>query len=265
MIDLHVHTSRCRHASGTVTEYVEAARRSGIDTICFTDHLPLPTGYPGCYAMAADELPAYVVDVRGAAAASERAGGPEVLCGIEADWLPGSASLAAQAVSDHDLDVVLGSVHFVEGWAFDDPEEIDGYRDLDIDSLWTRYFDQVASAVASGVFDVLAHPDLVKKFGYFPESDPTGLYEQTADALAAHDVAVEVNAAGLRKPVGEIYPTLALLKACLRRGVPATMGSDAHAASEVGAGLVQAREWLLEAGYRSVLVFRARVPEEVPL
>jgi histidinol-phosphatase (PHP family) len=265
MIDLHVHTSRCRHATGTVTEYVEAARRAGIATICFTDHLPLPGGYPDCYAMGPGELPDYVADVREAAALSETQGGPEVLCGVEADWLPESPSPVAQAVSKHALDVVLGSVHFVEGWAFDDPDEVEGYEDLDIDGLWRRYFGQVAAAVASGMFDVLAHPDLVKKFGFFPEGDPTALYEQTADALASHGVAVEVNAAGLRKPVAEIYPSLALLRVCHRRGVSATMGSDAHSPGEVGAGLTQARELLLEAGYRSVLVFRSRVPEEVPL
>ena len=161
--------------------------------------------------------------------------------------------------------MVLGSVHFVEGWAFDDPDEMDGYRDLDIDGLWKRYFDQVALAVSSGTFDVLAHPDLVKKFGFFPDADPVPFYRQTADVLAASGIAVEVNAAGLRKPVGEIYPALAMLRECRRRGVPATMGSDAHAPSEVGSGLVRAREWLLEAGYRSVVVFRGRVPEEVSL
>jgi histidinol-phosphatase (PHP family) len=265
MIDLHIHTSRCRHAVGTVGDYVQAARAAGISTMCFTDHLPLPGGYPDCYAMGADELPAYIADVHEAAALSTASGGPEVLCGAEADWVPESPPLIAAATASLGLDVVLGSVHFVEGWAFDDPEEVGGYQDLDIDGLWTRYFEQVCKAVASGLFDVLAHPDLVKKFGFFPEADPTDLYEETARTLAANGVAVEVNTAGLRKPVREIYPALPLLTACRRRGVPATMGSDAHAPGEVGAGLTSARELLLAAGFTSVLVFRSRVPQEVAL
>ena len=265
MIDLHLHTSRCGHASGGVDEYVEAARASGLTTICFTDHLPLPDGYPDCYSMTWPQFPDYVREVRAAAQASLAAGGPEVLCGVEADWLPESAPLIAGAAAAHDLDLVLGSVHFVEGWAFDDPDEIDRYEEWDIESLWERYFEQVAAAAASRLFDVIAHPDLVKKFGFRPEVDPSPWYEETASVLAATGVAVEVNTAGLRKPVREVYPSLALLQACRRRGVPATTGSDAHSHEDVGAGLDRARELLLQAGYGSVLVFRKRVPTEVPL
>src|ERR1035437_4193525 len=121
-----MHTARCRHASGEVGEYVEAARAAKLSTICFTDHLPLPEGYGECYAMTWPEFPLYVADVREAAAASAASGGPEGLCGVEADWLPEHPSLVSGVAAAHDLDVVLGAVHFVEGWAFDDPDEIAG-------------------------------------------------------------------------------------------------------------------------------------------
>ena len=265
MIDLHVHTSRCGHATGTVTQYVEAARQRGITTLCFTDHLPMPAPYPSHYTMGADELPAYIADVRAAALASKASGGPEVLCGIEADWLPDATAYVAGALEAHAYDLVLGSVHFLGDWAFDDPDLVARYDLWHVDVLWERYFEEVARAASSGLFDVIAHPDLVKKFGSRPESDPTGWYEQAAEAMAASGCAVEVNSAGLRKPVGEIYPSLELLSACRRHGVPATMGSDAHSPGEVGEGLPAARELLERAGYASVLVFRGRVPEEVAL
>jgi histidinol-phosphatase (PHP family) len=153
--------------------------------------------------------------------------------------------------------MVLGSVHVLGDWAFDDPELIGRYGSVVIDEMWERYFSEVAAAARSGLFDVIAHPDLVKKFGFLPAGDPAAWYESTAEALAAGGCAVEVNTAGLRKP--------ALLEACLRRGVPATMGSDAHAAGEVGAGLREARELLRAVGYRSLVVFRSRRAEEVAL
>jgi histidinol-phosphatase (PHP family) len=265
VIDLHLHTPRCGHACGTIEEYVAAARRAGVTTMCFTDHLPLPEGYPAGYAMSWPELPLYVDEVRAAAVSAAADGGPEVLCGVEADWTPDAHTLVTGAVEEHGFDVVLGSVHMIDGWAFDDPDEIAGYESLDIGELWDRYFTLLEAAAASGLYDVMAHPDLVKKFGFFPESDPAPWYEEAATVFAESGVAVEVNAAGLRKPVGEIYPSLGFLKACRSRGVPATTGSDAHRPDDVGSGLVAARILLEAAGYSSLVVFRARVPEEVAL
>lgn len=265
MIDLHLHTARCRHAEGTIAEYVDAGRRAGISTMCFTDHLPLPDGYPTGYAMSWPELPLYVSEVKAAAADALAAGGPEVLCGVEADWIPEAPTLVRGAVEEHDFDVVLGSVHMIDGWAFDDPDLIDGYAEWDVGALWERYFSMLEAAASSGLYDVMAHPDLVKKFGFRPRFDPSPWYEEAAAVFAERGVAVEVNAAGLRKPVGEIYPSLDFLKACRRRDVPAVTGSDAHRADEVGAGLGAAAELLKEAGYTSLVVFRNRVPEEVPL
>lgn len=265
MIDLHVHTSRCGHAEGSVTEYVEAARAAGIETICFTDHLPLPAGYPTGYTMAPGEMDDYLAEVRAAAAASRDSGGPEVLCGVEADWLPSSMADVRSSLQRLDLDVVLGSIHFIGDWAFDDPDHVARYGEWDLDELWDRYFTEVAAAAGSGLFDVIAHADLVKKFGHMAAADPREWYERAAEAMASGGCAVEVNAAGLRKPVGEIYPAIGLLRACRERGVPATTGSDAHAPSQVGTGLDAARELLLQAGYDSIVVFRGRVAEEAAL
>jgi histidinol-phosphatase (PHP family) len=265
VIDLHMHTSRCGHASGTVMEYVEAAVAADLTTICFTDHLPMPAHYPQHYTMGHDEMSAYIEDITVAAAVSVETGGPEVLIGVEADWLPQDVDHVREAIGRHRFDMVLGSVHFLGDWAFDDPDLIERYTAADIDALWARYFAQVGEAARSGLFDVLAHPDLIKKFGFLPGTDPGGWHEETALALAEGGCAVEVNTAGLRKPIGEIYPSLPLLQACRRRGVPATCGSDAHAPGEVGNGAQAARELLALAGYDSLVVFRGRVAHEVAL
>jgi histidinol-phosphatase (PHP family) len=267
MIDLHMHTSRCGHASGTPEQYVVAARAAGVSVMCFTDHLPLPADTPRAleYAMPAEQLPEYVAEIRTLAARSAADGGPEVLVGIEADWIAGREDEIRRMCGESAFDMVLGSVHFLDGWAFDDPDLTDRYAEWDIDDLWDKYFATLSEAAGSGLFDVMAHPDLVKKFGYLPSADPTPLYERAVDAFAAAGVAFEVNTAGLRKPCGELYPAQGFLRVAARRGVPVTCGSDSHSPGEVGAGLDVARDALLQAGYRSLVVFRGRVPEEVPL
>lgn len=259
MIDMHLHTKQCRHASGELHQYVSAARDAGLEIVAFSDHLPLPGGAETDYAMRADELDGYVRSVS-ALRASEHS--PRVLLGIEADWMPDDRAHAERLLAAHPFDVVLGSIHFVDGWAFDDPDLIGEYEHRDVDELWRRYFDELRAAARSGLFDVMAHPDLVKKFGFYPEDDPRTLYEETARVFAETGVAFEVNSAGLRKPCAELYPGPDMLRALARAGVPATIGSDAHRPDEVGAGLKEAARALADAGYDSVLYFEGRKPVE---
>lgn len=271
MIDLHMHTSRCGHAEGTLEAYVAAARAAGIATIAFTDHLPLPAEilardpHATAYAMPESQLDAYVADVLAVRAQAAAAGGPEVLLGIEADLHPGNESHVRRLLELHPFDIVLGSVHFVDGWAFDDPDRRDGYSDWDVRALLERYFDDLIAAAQTGLADVIGHADLVKKFGYVPEGDLAPLYERAASAFAAAGVAVEVNTAGLRKPCAELYPSAGFLRALRAADVRVTTGSDAHTPAEVGAGLAEAREALLAAGYDRVTVFRNRIGEEISL
>jgi histidinol-phosphatase (PHP family) len=270
VIDLHVHTWRCRHATGDVADYVDAAVRTGVKIIAFTEHLPLApaicAAVPGAesYAMPADELNAYVAEVQSAAAGAAKRG-VEVLLGAEADLVPVGLEHARALLGRYPFDVVLGSIHMIDDWAFDDPDRTDGYGRWKIDDLWERYFADLAEAARSGLADVIAHVDLIKKFRHVPPGPLEPLYAEAARAIAGAGVAVEVNTAGLRKPCAELYPAPALLAALNRAGVPVTVGSDAHSPSEVGAGREQAIEALRAAGYRSVLVFRQRIAEEVGL
>lgn len=268
MIDLHVHTWRCRHADGTAEEYVRAAAERGVSTLCFTEHLPMPSALmervPRAegYAMPLDELPVYVREVHEATELGAHLG-VEVLLGIEIDAVPEAREHAAALLSAHPFDLVLGSIHFIDGWAFDDPARVADYDRWDLGALWERYFADLVGAARSGLADVMAHADLVKKFCKRPEEPVGHLYAAAADALHEAGVAVEVNTAGLRKPCRELYPGTEFLAELRRAGVPATIGSDAHAPDQVGLGASEAVEALRGAGYRSVLVYRGRVAEEV--
>jgi len=268
MIDLHVHTWRCRHAEGTPDEYVRAAAARGVSTLAFTEHLPLAPEIamtvPGAerYAMPLDEFGRYLDEVA-AAAELGRTLGVEVLSGVEIDAVPAGLRHARELCTGRRFDVVLGSVHFIDAWAFDDPARRERYAEWDADALWERYFSDVVRAARTADVDVMAHVDLVKKFGVWPEGPTRDLYRSLARDLADAGVAVEVNTAGLRKPCAEIYPGQDLLIELSGAGVPATIGSDAHRPAEVGAGAAEAVAALKGAGYRSVVVFRDRRPEEV--
>ncbi len=268
MIDCHVHTKRCGHGEGSAEEFVDVASARGIDVLTFTEHLPLPTDLDPArdYSMPENELVSYQAEIAELASLTcvieERI---RVLTGIEADWLPDRPDHVRRLLASNAYDVVLGSVHFLGDWAFDDPALLARWDDVDVDATWERYFELLADAARSGQFDVMAHPDLVKKFGHRPGFDPRELYEATASAFADAGVAIEVSTAGLRKSVGELYPGSDFLAACARASVPATVGSDAHRPEEVGFAVEVARQALQAAGYDHVVYFERREPKEYPL
>jgi histidinol-phosphatase (PHP family) len=258
-VDYHIHTRRCGHAAGEMAEYVLEARGKGLKEIGFADHipmyfLPLAERDPGI-AMGEQELPDYVADVR---ALQERFAPFPVKLGIEADFTPGMEKELKAIISQYEFDYVLGSIHFLDGWGFDNSKYIEEYERRDISDIYTQYFNTLTQAAASGLFDSLAHPDLIKKFGFRPAGDISHLYEQAVKTIAGADICVEVNLAGLRVPAAEIYPALPFLQLCHKSRVPVTLGSDAHKPEQAGAGFEQAVRLLKDIGYNEVAVFSGR-------
>ncbi len=261
LVDCHLHTSRCGHAEGRLEDYAGAAREMGLAGIGFSDHFPLLHARDATLTMGLEELPEYVGEVL---ALREAFPEMEVRLGIEVDYLPETADRVGGYLSAYPFDYVMGAVHFIDGWCFDDPRNISGYEGRDLYALWERYFELLGEAAESGLFDLLAHPDLIKKFGFRPREDVTRLYERCLDRVAAAGVALEVNTAGLRKPVGEIYPGEGFLRLCREREIGVTLGSDAHHPREVGYRFDQALSLLERAGYREVTVFESRRSISLP-
>ena len=256
--DYHLHTRLCGHASGELEEYLEQAARKGIPEVGFSDHLPLyflPSGktIPG-YAMREEELSLYVDLVQKCAQKFPL----RVGLGIEADFVPGYEESLAALLASYPFDYVLGSVHFIEGWGFDNPAEIEEYGKRDINRVYEQYFALIQQAALSGLFDVMAHPDLVKKFAFRPTENLSPHYEATARAFKKAGVCAEVNSAGLRYPAEEVYPSFSLLRCFFEHGVPVTIGSDAHCPEQVGTGLEQAVRLIKEAGYTEIALFSGR-------
>lgn len=236
-------------------DYVRRGLRLGLREIGFSDHFPLLHMEDPTLTMSLDELPLYVREVE---EMRERFPRIKVRLGIEVDYLPETVDKLPPLLDAFPFDYILGSVHYVDGWGFDDPRYSDGYDARDLFELWSRYFELLAEAAESGLFDILAHPDLIKKFGYRPREDVTELYRVCLDRVAEAGTAVEVSTAGLRKPVGEIYPAEGFLRMCRERDIPVTLGSDSHSPGEVGEGLAAAVDLLLGVGYERLSLFHRR-------
>jgi histidinol-phosphatase (PHP family) len=273
IVDYHLHLrgpsegpeGPVEHTLEAVERFVETALARGVDEIGFTEHLyyfretrhlwTLPYQLERCH----HELEAYV----GAVLEGKRRGLPVKLA-LEVDYLSGREGELHELLAPYPWDFLLGSVHWLDGEAVDLEPGV--WARLPVEEVWRRYFAALRGAASSGLFDVLPHLDLVKIFGRRPSPDPMRLhYEETADAVEAAGVAVEVSSAGLRKPVGEIYPALELLQACRARGISATLASDAHAPHLVGEDLEQAVRHARRAGYETVAVFEGRQTRQEPL
>jgi histidinol-phosphatase (PHP family) len=243
--DYHTHTSRCGHASGQPSEYVLAAKALGLAAIGIADHLPLlPLADPELTMSRAD-LPDYVDEVQALKANHQG----YVLMGIEADYRPHTVSDVRALLDSYPFDYVIGSVHFLEDWAFDDPRATSGYADRDIDEVWVRYLELAGDAAESGLFNIMGHLDLVKKFGYRPTRTLTKELDRLVDRIAKAGVLVEINTAGMHKPIGEAYPDPGILRRLHEAGVPITFGSDAHMPEHVGRDFEHAVKLARDAGY----------------
>jgi histidinol-phosphatase (PHP family) len=267
--DTHTHTYLSNHGDGTVEEVVAAAAARGITTLALTEHLPLPheADPTGTFAMDADKVEWYLAAI---VAAREAHPGLEIITGVEVDWRAGAEQYILDRLAPFEL--VLGSVHMLGDdvigyWEFDHPNLVDGWYERGEESVWREYCETWIQAVLSSVpFNIMSHPDLPKKLGFKPTFDARELYANMAHAAALGDVMVEVNTSGLRKPVGELYPGPALLKAFCAAGVPCTVGSDAHTPTDVGRDLEAAYTAMRAAGYTTVTVpTRTGDRREVPL
>jgi histidinol-phosphatase (PHP family) len=209
---------------------------------------------------ALDDLDAYCAFVRGET---------DLRLGVEADFVPGREDRMANLLDARDWDYVIGSVHFVGDEAVDHPDwDVWSTRSAAPENVWRRYFETLGEAASSGLFDILAHPDLVKVWGPErprPEGDPRRFYELAIEPIAGAGVAIEVSTAGLRKPVAERYPAPAFLAMCVEAGCPIALSSDAHAPEHVGYEYDATVAWLADLGVRELCVFERRARRLEPI
>lgn len=256
IVDYHMHTPLCGHAAGEPEEYASQALALGLKEIGFSDHAPFVVkDLPGI-TMTHEELPAYHTMIETARARFK--GRLDIRAGIEADFIPGYEEKTKNIVDAYPYDYVVGSVHFIKNWGFDNPDERQDWGRHDVNAVYRDYFKLLRRCAQTGLYDIIAHPDLVKKFGHRPSEDLTAEVQKTAEVFKETGMTIEINTSGLRKEVKEIYPSLWNLEIYAKAGVPMTFGSDAHDPKDVGRDFDKAAALAKKAGYQEYVMFKGR-------
>lgn len=252
--DLHNHTFLCKHATGTPMQYVEKAIENGTAFFGFSDHAPMDCDPK--YRMNIDQMNTYEAMVLEAKEAYKE--DITVLLGYEVDFLQHHMH---EEVLKRPCDYMIGSVHFLGGWGFDNPEFIGEYQHRDINEIWQTYFNAITAMAKSGHFDVVGHLDLIKVFKFLPTKDIRLIAKEALDAIKKSGMAVEINSAGYRKPIEEQYPSRQLLEMVAERDIPLSFGSDAHEPEQVGLNSERITTLAQSLGYTKCAIFSARERE----
>jgi histidinol-phosphatase (PHP family) len=255
LADYHMHTKRCGHAEGEMEEYVEVAIQRGLREMGFSDHLPLVTHRVPTLTMGEEELPLYVEEVL---QLRKQFHGFPIRLGIEADYVPGYEEKTQKLLEPYPWDYIIGSVHIIGQWEFDDPKRLKEWDHRNVDEVYHDYFELLRKSAQCSLFDIIAHSDLVKKFGHRASEDMREEIEETARVFKETGTVMEINTAGLRKPVREMYPAAWILETYRRHDLPLIISSDAHKPEEVGQDFGRAIRMALDAGYEDVVTFERR-------
>jgi len=257
IVDLHNHTSLCNHAEGTIEQYIEKAIQTNIKIFGFSDHAPMD--FDPAYRMSFEQMQKYEADVN--AAKEKYKDKIEIVLGYEVDYLKGHMD---KRVLDADVDYLIGSVHFIDEWGFDNPEFIGKYEHQDIDLIWQKYFNAIEEMAKSELFDIVGHFDLIKVFKFMPNKDINQIAHNALKAIKKADMVIEINVAGYRKPIEEAYPSRSLLTEAFKMGIPISFGSDAHKPEQIGLFSTQALQLAKDVGYTQCATFRKRERELLP-
>jgi histidinol-phosphatase (PHP family) len=273
LTDYHLHlrsddlaaTAAAYFTPANVERYREVARERAIAELGVSEHIHRfrqaleVWQHPFWEEQAIDDLDDYCRFVREET---------DLKLGLEADFVPGAEDRTANLLEARDFDYVVGSVHFLRD-ASVDQEEYDVWTGgRSAEQIWRRYFETLGEAARSGLFDILAHPDLVKVWGPDrprPEGDLRRYYELALEGIAESGIAVEVSTAGLRKRAQELYPAPAFLQMCVEAGAPVALSSDAHCPEDVGADYAQALELMEGLGVGELCVFERRARRLEPV
>jgi histidinol-phosphatase (PHP family) len=252
-IDLHNHTTLCNHANGTMEEYIQKAIGLGIDIFGFSEHAPMKNFEDG-YRLKLEDKAIYeknVLDLK-----MKYAKDIEILLGYEVDFLQGDYIL--DEIIGSDVDYIIGSVHYLDDWGFDNPAFIKEYEKRDIDTIWQEYFQANELMAKSGKFDIVGHMDLMKVFRFLPKKEIKTLALQTLKTIKKANMVLEINSSGFRKPIKEQYPSQDILEVAYELNIPITFGSDAHSIEQVGLYYEDVVTLAKSIGYNEAIRFSKR-------
>jgi len=252
-VDIHNHTTLSNHAVGTMEEYVKKALDLGIDVYGFSEHAPMKNFEDG-YRLVLEKKDFYENEVK--ILKEKYSKNIEILLGYEVDYLEGDYIL--DEIKNANVDYLIGSVHYLGSWGFDNPEFIGEYKNRDIDTIWQEYFDAIEAMAKSGIFNICGHFDLIKVFNYLPKKDVKIMALNSLKAIKKANMVMEINSSGFRKPVKEQYPSRDILELAYELDIPITFSSDAHSVEHVGFKYDEAISLAKEIGYTQCVYFKNR-------
>lgn len=260
-IDLHNHTTLCHHASGSMDEYITKAIDLGINIYGFSCHSPMD--FDPSYRMKLEELPLYCQMVE--KIQNKYKNKIEILLGLEVDFIDTREDLLKKEIFQYPFDYLIGSVHFLGDWGFDNPEFMGEYAKRNIQECWEKYLYSITKMAKSGLFQIVGHFDLLKIFGYIPTQKCHQYIQKTLEVIKNHEMILEINASGLRKPIQEQYPSIEILTMAKKIGVQITFGSDSHSVEQVGFGYEKCLKIAKDTGYSQAVYFKNKVPHYIAI
>ncbi|MDP3433438.1 MAG: histidinol-phosphatase HisJ family protein [Bacteroidota bacterium] len=257
MVDYHMH-SILSDGRDSYEEMVRVAISKGLDEIGFSDHVCLK---PVDWAISLIDIPVMTEQIMDLKIKYKNQ--IKIRYGIEMDYFPGSEKELKELIESLPVDYVIGSVHFIGDWNFDTDQSL--YGKWPNDQVYGEYFELIQQAATSGLFDIIGHLDIIKKFRIYPESNQSKLFEDTIRIIKKHDLVVELNTGGIDRPCADYTPGPKLLEMCYRHNVPVTLSSDAHNANQIARHFESAINLLTQIGYQEIVGFKNRTRRMIRL
>lgn len=251
-VDYHVHGvshGEYKYSFKWLASFVEQAKKMGLNEMGFSEH---------------DEFIGEV-EVDLIREVSRLNPDIPIKIGLEVDYKPGAEDNIKQLSRSKLFDYLIGSVHIIDDWPFDHPDYQYRFNDFDIDDIYIKYFNLVHKSAKSGLFDIIGHFDLIKIWGHRPPKNIINYVEPVLVSIKEAHLTIEINSAGLRKPVAEIYPQYEIIELMHKMDIGITFGSDAHHPSQMGLGVDEAIALAKRAGYKKVITFKQRDKKILPL
>ena len=262
LVDYHTHSSLCKHADGSLEEYIVHAVAMKLKEIGCSDHSPMPNDFDIQHRMTIEQFhQTYKPEVL--ALREKYRDRITVKFALEGDFFPGTEHWVREFNSQREFDYIIGSVHYLGEWGFDNPTFVHKYEERNVDEVYDQYYDHIKRSAAAKLFDIIGHCDLVKKFGHRPSKNMEEVLREVFKVVKSVDMAVEVNTSGLRKPVKEVYPSEQILRILHEYKIPLALGSDAHSPDEIGRDFDVAKQLIEKYGNGKISVFTKRQRSEL--
>jgi len=256
-VDLHNHTTLCNHATGSSEEYILKAIDLGIDIYGFADHAPMD--FEPEYRMDLSQKDEYEKSILFLKEKYKKK--IDIRLGYEVDFMS-NPKYMEKSILNAPVDYLIGSVHFLNQedslWGFDNPAFIKTYESTNIDKIWQDYFDAVEAMAKTNYFNIVGHLDLIKVFKFLPKKNIKLIAINAIKAIKKSNMAIEINAAGLRKPIKEAYPSKELLELAFEYDIPITFSSDAHSIEQIGFAYDIITKFAKEIGYKECVSFKSK-------